>query len=96
MRYSVPSFACSKTRFEAVDVTIISFAKLDACVPTVMSCLRGDESEIVGGHQKKVYNITFSYFLLVSFAQPVHQVGASVEQWCLKQVTVFSLTLDTD
>lgn len=96
MQYSVPSSSCYESSFETVRDIIISIARLNVFVATVITCLWADESENVGGHRPKLCNDTFPSLLPVAFAQLVHQIGAYVQQWCAEVITVLCSSLDTN
>lgn len=84
---SVASSACSETRFEGVEGTIFSI-RLHAYVAMVITCLRAEGFQNVGGHRQKLYKYTFSSLFPVAFAQLVHKIRAYVGQWFSEEVTV--------
>lgn len=68
IRDSMPSPAHSEPCFKIAEGTIISTARFDAYVATIITCLRVDESKNVGTHRHRPYKNIFSFFFSVVFA----------------------------
>lgn len=94
MDMSVTASASSEAGSLPVKERTSTLANLNAYVDTVITCLRADGFEKVVAHRQKLYNDTFSSFLLIALAQLVYPAGAYVELRCPKDVTVSPLSIN--
>lgn len=72
--------------------SILTLARLDAFVATVIFCLREDRSDNVGGHRQKLYNDTFGSFLPIAYNQLIGVIAAYVKEWCPEELSASFLS----
>lgn len=91
-KVSVP-FVAFSSNFDIFRGTIVTFVRWIAFVATRVARLRAYSSKSAGSHRQYLYGEPFSTYHPVAFTQRIQEIENYVEDWCPKEVKVFSLSV---